>query len=283
MVQPDSESIYKPANNMMSSQLLSHLNHHLTQAQDVPLLSLPENLLKLRKASNTLSSDIFTIEEEVVKDTGFSAYLLKVANSALYGMGRSECSNVASAIRRIGLHAVGQMAMVYALRGLHQIKEAPPLILKLMNENWQLSALLMQQSTSLYWQQRQLGREDVRRLDISDIMTNAILYYAGSLACYSQAALLYRDGHQFDEETIQQVASSMQLAVLNQLLASWGYETETVTAMTLGVKDDAPLHFSDFVHAARVRNHLEPGESPALLKRLIAKGLLEENVLASTQ
>lgn len=263
----------------MSSELLSHLHLHLNRANEVPLLSLPENLLNLRKASTSLTSDVFSIEEEVVKDTGFSAYLLKIANSALYGVGKAECSNVAAAIRRIGLHAVGQMAMVYALRGLHQIKDAPAVIIKLINHNWQQSSLLMQQATSLYWQQRQLGRDDVRRLDVSDIMTNAILYYAGSLACYSQAALLHRDGHSMPEASIQQVASSMQLAVLNQLLAFWGYEAETINAMTLGQRDDTPLHFSDFVHAARIRNRLEQDEAPQLIQRLVTKQLLDKSLL----
>ena len=267
----------------MSSELLTLLNAHLNSSDEVPLLSLPENLLNLRKASASLTSDVFTIEEEIVKDTGFSAYLLKVSNSALYGAGRAECSNVATAIRRIGMHAVGQMAMVYALRGLHQVKEAPPVILKLINNNWQLSKLLMQQSTSLYWQQRQAGREDVRRIDVSDVMTNAILYYAGCLACYSQAALLVRDGHTFDEASINEVSASLQLAILNQLLPHWGYESNTTRAMTLGLECDSPLHFSDFVHAARVRNKLEAGESPQLLKRLVMKGLLEEGVLTSAE
>jgi len=265
----------------MSSELLAHLNTHLHSEEEVPLLSLPENLLNLRKASADLTSDVFSIEEEIVKDTGFSAYLLKVANSALYGTGRGECSNVAAAVRRIGIHAVGQMAMVYALRGLHQVKEAPPVVLKLINHNWQLSKLLMQQATSLYWQQRQQGREDVRRIDVSDIMTNAILYYAGCLACYSQAALLHRDGLEMEQSEIQDVANAMQLAVLNQLLHHWGYESSSMQAMTLGLECDSPIHFSDFVHAARINNRLETGESKQLLTRLVMKGLLESSVLSA--
>lgn len=267
----------------MSSELLTHLNSNLHGAEEVPLLSLPENLLNLRKSCAALSSDVFSIEEEVVKDTGFSAYLLKVANSALYGSGREECSNVAGAIRRIGIHAVGQMAMVYALRGLHQVKEAPEAILKLISENWKLSSQLMQRATSLYWQQRQTGREDVRRIDVSDIMTNAILFYAGRLACYSQAALLFRDGRSIDQDSIEQVASSMQLAVLHQLLRFWGYEDSTVNAMTNGLECNSPLHFSDFVHAARVKSCLEEGESQQLLTRLVMKGLIEESMLASAE
>lgn len=261
----------------MDELLLQHIGHRLQDTSAEPLLSLPETLLRLHTICRSDVGDVYHIESEVTGDPGFTSYLLQLSNSALYGTGKLPCTSTVNAVRRIGIHAVGEMAMVYALRGLHRIRHASPPLLTLLEHNWQRSWNLAQNATRLYWQHEQRQRH----VDVSDILTSGILYFSGVLACYTayhELVQQYQDTLTPPDKQLEQQALALNTRFLPTLLAKWGYNTYDSAAMLSGLASTEPLHYSDYLHSALARCGEVIPQTEPLRQRLQSLQLLPDEL-----
>lgn len=263
----------------MEELLTQHIEQRLQQAPERPLLSLPETLLRLRSTCRDPNSDVYRIESEVTKDPGFSAYLLALANSALYGIGKQPCRNALAAIRRLGVHAVGELSTTYALRGLHQMRGIAPELVTLLEHNWQRSWHLAQNATHCYWQWHtettNNSAQSYGRVDVSDVLTSGVLYFSGVLACYSEySSLVQQQPITTNSQQLEQTALTLNTRLLPHLLKHFGYEQEDCQALLQGLPADASLHYSDFLHTALFQQYGRQSLTPQLKQRLENLALL---------
>jgi HD-like signal output (HDOD) protein len=225
------------------------------------LLALPEQVVAVRRLCVNPNSDIYDVEEIVLKDPAFTGYLLKLSNSALYGTGKQSCHQVAEAIRRIGIHAVGELAMIYAAKQLHEARCVDANIAKRMRQNWQRSWALGQLATELYWQHRHREPEKCRRLDASDILTAAVMSGIGSLAVLTAAdQVIFKSANDAEdtpyqrnigEDTIDDLLS-LSDQYLKLTLQRWGLADQYAKALVHPPAEQEEFHFTHYLWAARL-------------------------------
>ncbi|RCU50291.1 HDOD domain-containing protein [Corallincola holothuriorum] len=226
------------------------------------LLALPEQVVAVRRLCVNPNSDLYDVEETVLKDPAFSGYLLKLANSALYGTGKQTCHQVADAIRRIGIHAVGELAMIYAAKQLHDARCLDTNIAQRMRLNWQQSWSLGQVATELYWQHRHREPAKCRRLDASDILTAAVMSGVGSLAVLTAAdQVITRSANDAGEDEASLPALSQDtiedmLTLSNKYLQltlqRWGMQDAYAQALVKPPIEDGEFHFTHYLWAAKL-------------------------------
>jgi len=84
--------------------------------KNVQLTSFPDIYYRINKAINDTRSSAFYLAEVISKDTSLSTNLLKIANSAFYGL-PSKVDTITRAITLIGLNEISTLAMgVLAMR-----------------------------------------------------------------------------------------------------------------------------------------------------------------------
>ena len=81
--------------------------------------SLPEITLRLRETLNDPDCNVASAAKLLKTDPGLSAFILRMAGSARY-LTRVPPSDIESAVRRIGLRATGQLAMLFFVRATFQ-------------------------------------------------------------------------------------------------------------------------------------------------------------------
>ena len=105
----------------------------------VSLPHLPDITIKLRKALSNDNYSIDTITRIIQTDVSSSAYLLNIANSALYKT-RASPSDIQSAIRIMGISSVRNLINAHALKSITLTDKTTTK--KYLNAHWQRSAYL---------------------------------------------------------------------------------------------------------------------------------------------
>lgn len=216
------------------------------------LLSLPEHVLEIRKLCQMGSSDVYDVEQVAVRDPAFCGYLLQLANSPLYAAGKQDCSKLVDAIRRLGIHAVGETALVFALRQMHLIRGISNVLTEELKHNWQAGWDLGRRATELYWQHRHRSSREARRIDVSDVVTAGILSRMGHLAVFTAAAVLERKGKMLSHEQLGELADQLNPLILPQLLEHWRLGSNYAAHLLSPAGINEPLHHSDYLWGARV-------------------------------
>lgn len=228
------------------------------------LLSLPENIISLRRLSHMPDTDIFDIELVVAKEPAFAAYILKLANSSLYGAGKSPCQNLVSVIKRLGIHSVIQYALTFALKKCHQQSNVSKDISSLLRLNWQLAWTLSQEAIQLYSQHRLAGDKAAKKIDMSDVLMLGVLLHTGRLAAISDFSLQDQLGHFYDKSYICDASDKLNMQLLPLLFAHWGLPSSYYQLFTTTPEIRRPLHAIDYLFAAALLRAYPKKQSSSL-------------------
>jgi HD-like signal output (HDOD) protein len=101
------------------------------------LPSMPDVALRLRDAVHDPRHSAASVARVIQADPATSAYLIRVANSALYG-GVSTVQDVGRAVSRLGMDTTKNLVTAYALRAMFQTQS--PVIAGLLAAAWRRSA-----------------------------------------------------------------------------------------------------------------------------------------------
>lgn len=106
-------------------------------ADKAGLPSMPDLALRIRAAMQRPSNSAATVSRIVQADPGTAAYLIRVANSALYG-GVARIQNVEHAVSRLGMETTRNLVTAHALRSMFRTRS--PVLARVMKETWRKSA-----------------------------------------------------------------------------------------------------------------------------------------------
>ncbi len=108
-------------------------------ADRAPLPSMPDVALRIRAAMQKPNYNANTVARLIKTDPGISAYLMRIANSALYG-GVVPIQDLENAIARLGISSTRNLVTSYALRAMFKTRSR--VLGKLMRQTWTRSARL---------------------------------------------------------------------------------------------------------------------------------------------
>ena len=100
---------------------------------------MPEVALRIRAAMQQPNYNASTIARLLTADPGTCAYLMRIANSSIYG-GVVPITDVENAVGRLGIGATRNLVTSYALRAMFQTRNR--VLAKLMKQTWARSARL---------------------------------------------------------------------------------------------------------------------------------------------
>jgi HD-like signal output (HDOD) protein len=236
---------------MSYSTLIARISNQLNN-DDIKggLLSLPENLLSLRKLCSQENTNNYDVETAIAKDPAFAAYVLKLANSALYGAGKEPCHNLVTVIRRLGMHQVSQYALTFSLQKCHDLENVPERIISLLRENWKLSWGLGQEATQLYSQHRLTGNSASKKIDLSDLIMLAVLLHTGRLAILTDFYMQEQGENFYELKFISDAANKSNMKLLPTLFKYWHLPIEYYQLFSTVPENNQPLNAVDYIFSA---------------------------------
>ena len=106
-------------------------------ADRASLPSMPDVALRIRAAMQKPSYSAATVARAIAADAGSSAYLVRIANSALYG-GVTPIQDIEAAVARLGMATTRNLVTAHALKAMFQTPSRN--LQALMRETWRHSA-----------------------------------------------------------------------------------------------------------------------------------------------
>jgi hypothetical protein len=103
------------------------------------LPTMPEVAVRMRAAMNDPKYDVGAIARIVQADAGVSAYLVRMANSALF-RGNAPSKDVPAAVMRLGMNLTRNVVIAHTLRSMFRIRLTA--LAEVMQEMWTRSARL---------------------------------------------------------------------------------------------------------------------------------------------
>lgn len=116
--------------------LLAKICHEI-MTDRARLPSMPDVALRIRASMQQPNYSAATVAKAIQADPGTSVYLIRVANSALYG-GTAPIENVENAVVRLGMVTTRNLVTAYALRAKFQTRSRA--LGNLMQQCWRDSA-----------------------------------------------------------------------------------------------------------------------------------------------
>ncbi len=107
----------------------------LTNRAQLP--TMPHVALRLRAAMQKKNFSVDSVARAIEADPGTSAYLIRIANSALY-RGVVPIQNVNTAVSRFGMQATRNLVTAYALRAMFTTRSRA--LARIMQDTWRTSA-----------------------------------------------------------------------------------------------------------------------------------------------
>ncbi len=194
--------------------LFSRVYHEiLTDKAQLP--SMPHVALRIRAAMQQKNFSAETVARVVEADAGTSAYLIRVANSALY-RGAVPIKNVQTAVSRFGMEVTRNLVIAYALRAMFTTRSR--VLAKIMQENWRTGARLAAVSSVLAKRFGDFGPDQA--------MLAGLLQDIGVLPLIT--ALDKRKQSVSDPEKIVATVDEFANKVGPILLKHWGFDESTI-------------------------------------------------------
>lgn len=209
--------------NDFVQMLVPAIKAHLGPGENT-LLALPDQVMQVRRICSDNNADAHDVERVVVQDPAFAGYLLQLANSTLYGYGKDQCRRVIDAIRRLGVQRVGSLSLVYMSRQLHQSGQIEPRFIPLLQRNWLRSWEMVRGASDHYWRRRGNMPAHHFRVDISDVITAAVLFFTGSLAVITVVASDEEMASNLQGNELEAMALQLNHRIMMPLLQFWGID-----------------------------------------------------------
>lgn len=182
---------------------------------DVPLPSLPDLVLRMRSAAGGEASSFVSIARIVKTEPGLASYIMKLSNSPAF-RARYPAADLGSAINRLGIETVLNVATSYSLRNLFRSKHV--LLRKCLRTLWRDSVRLAATSAVLA---AQVTRQNPDRALLAGLLANI-----GALPLVNAAA--DRTDIELTPGLLEEIVTAYSSQVGCMMLRNWGLDEELI-------------------------------------------------------
>ena len=235
-------------------------------ADRATLPSMPDVALRIRAAMQQPHCSAASVAKALSVDSGAAAYLIRIANSALYSA-VVPIQDIEKAVSRLGMDTTRNLVTAYALRAMFQTRSSA--LADLMRETWHESARVAALASVI------AGR--CQGISTDRAMLAGLFQNIGVLPLVN--ALEGRSGAAPDAQQVQRTIETFSPKVGAVLLTHWKFDDEIVeVARSRGDwwRNPSPTpDLADLVLVARLHNYVGTeamqhlpliNETPAFLK-----------------
>jgi HD-like signal output (HDOD) protein len=242
-------------------------------ADETLLPTMPDVAVRLRAVMSDPNYDLGRVARVIQADAGVSAYLVRMANSALLRW-TPPVKDVPGAVRRLGMQVTRNVVMAHALRTMFRIKT--PVLIDVMEETWKRSARVAALSAVLA---KRCGTFTSDRALLAGLLQDI-----GALPILN--ALDRRRPHRDQRQDVCTIVEALSADIGAMLLTRWRMDEELVAVARSRndwLRDGSPnADLADLVLIARAHVIVaspQGGERPRL-DRMPAYGKLSLGPLA---
>lgn len=222
----------------------------------ISLPPIPEVVLKIQKLCTLESTGIAEISECLLQDPGLTAVVIRVANSVVFNRRNITCTDLNTAVSRLGIFRVRDIVTAQAIEQLkHTVnlkKECNTVLVNSASTSRQLGATMVM-IANMYKSLDDEGRFEY--LEPEKALLIGLLADIGLFCLVSEYHLYLDRGNYLDYDLAMQIFQSRCPITSQLVLKQWGFDSdflEVATNKSFGQSDK----LVSYLDIARMANHL---------------------------
>lgn len=248
-----------PENRQLIEQgIESEFTHFLENSIDsgkITLPPIPEVVLNIQRLCNLDTTTIFDIADSLTEDPGLAAVVIRVANSVIFNRRNIECTDIVTAVSRLGILRVRDIVTAQSIEQLKNSvnlsDECNALLRKSARTSKELSATMV-----MVTKEFKLAEPDnYQHLDSDKALLTGLLADIGLFCILNEYHLYLERGNYLDPELALRIFSSICPAASKLVLSKWGFDKDFIDVATN--QDNQHLDFDvNYLDIARIANHI---------------------------
>ncbi len=221
----------------------------------ISLPPIPDVVLQIQKLSSQENTSVSDIADCLIEDPSLAAIVIRVANSVIFNRRSIICTDLVTAVARLGIHRVRDIVTAQSIEQLKQSvnlsKECNYILINSAATSRELAATMVMVTKGF----RDSGDPRYANLENDKALLTGLLADIGLFCIVNEYYLYLERGNYLDENIALQIFSSQCSIVSKLVLDHWGFDSDFVEVAT-NQRIDNPQHDVTYLDVARIANHV---------------------------
>lgn len=233
----------------------AQLVEHSISTGKISLPPIPDVVLKIQKLCTLESSGISDVADCLLEDPGLAAIVIRVANSVVFNRRNITCTDLITAVSRLGILRVRDIVTAQAIEQLkhsvNQSKACNKILVNSASVSKELGAtmVLVTQAFKL------LEPAKYQHLEQEKALLVGLLADIGLFCLVSEYHLYLQNGNYLDQEIALQIFQSRCSKTSQLVLRNWGFDSDFLEVAG-NQSLVASSHEVSYLDVARIAHHL---------------------------
>ena len=221
----------------------------------ITLPPIPEVVLKIQRISNLECTTIFDIADCLIEDPGLAAVVIRVANSVIFNRRNIECTDIITAVSRLGILRVRDIVTAQAIEQLKNSVNLSTDCNRMLRKSAATSKELSATMVMVVKEFKQIQPEKYQHLNSDKALLTGLLADIGLFCIVNEYYLYLERGNYLEQEVAMRIFNALCPAASRLVLEKWGFDRDFIDVSTNQDNQYLDLDVS-YLDVARIANHI---------------------------
>ena len=233
----------------------SQLIKQAISSNKITLPPIPEVVLKIQRLCTQDSTTVADVADSLLEDPGLAAIVIRVANSVIFNRRNITCTDLITAVSRLGILRVRDIVTAQAIEQLkHSVNlsaSCNQVLVQSATNSRELAATMVLVTRGF----KESGSSLYAHLEPDKALLTGLLADIGLFCIVNEYHYYLEDGNYLDEDIAFQIFDNQCSNASKLVLENWGFDTDflEVSANKRLVK---AKHSVSYLDIARIANHI---------------------------
>ncbi len=233
----------------------SQIIEHAVSNRKITLPPIPEAVLKIQKLCTDESTTVADIADTLLEDPSLVAIVIRVANSVIFNRRNITCSDITTAVSRLGILRVRDIVTAQAIEQLKQSVNLSQSCNRMLANSAINSRELAATMVMVVRGFKESGSKTYQNLEPEKALLTGLLADIGLFCLINEYHLYLENGNYLDENLafsiFERLCSDTSYLVLN----TWGFDHDFLEVASNQVIEK-PCTEVTYLDIARMANHI---------------------------
>lgn len=233
----------------------SQLVEHSISTGKISLPPIPDVVLKIQQLCTLDSTGIPDVADCLLQDPSLTAIVIRVANSVVFNRRNITCTDLTTAVSRLGILRVRDIVTAQAIEQLkHSVnlnKECNSLLVQSASVSRELGATMVLVTNEF----KALKPSEYKYLEHEKSLLVGLLADIGLFCLVNEYHLYLDQGNYLDHDIALQIFQSQCSATSKLVLSHWGFDADFIDVCS-NVRSKTTENEVTYLDIARIANHL---------------------------
>ncbi|MCG7489047.1 HDOD domain-containing protein [Vibrio sp. Of14-4] len=238
----------------IESEFNTLVEHAITSGK-ITLPPIPEVVLKIQRLCTKDCTTVFDIADCLFEDPGLAAIVIRVANSVIFNRRNITCTDIVTAVSRLGILRVRDIVTAQAIEQLkHSVnlsRGCNQMLINSASTSRELAATMVMVVKGF----KEISPSDYEYLETDKALLTGLLADIGLFCIVSEYHTYLEKGNYLDEDIAFQVFNNLCTSASELVLKQWGFDHDFIDVASNQATQIKNVNVS-YLDVARIANHI---------------------------